>query len=170
MTRAPGRLDVMGGIGDYSGCLVLQKPTAEACHVACQHHPLDKQVLWKHIQNRHKGHCESPGSLSFPWPLMLALPVCGWPTASLAGCLCLSVCWSLYLVMPLFFLAFFLSFFCCCLLLLESYRLLHSFCVNTAGSYQNPISFHTVPCEHLCAKGSLSAAIISLVSLPHCGM
>lgn len=59
VTRAPGRLDVMGGIGDYSGCLVLQKPTAEACHVACQRHPLDKQVLWKHIQNRHKGHCGS---------------------------------------------------------------------------------------------------------------
>ena len=46
----------MGGIGDYSGCLVLQKPTAEACHVACQRHPLAKQKLWKHIQNRHKGH------------------------------------------------------------------------------------------------------------------
>ena len=59
VTRAPGRLDVMGGIGDYSGCLVLQKPTAEACHVACQRHPLHKQLLWKHIQNRHKGHRES---------------------------------------------------------------------------------------------------------------
>lgn len=59
VTRAPGRLDVMGGIGDYSGCLVLQKPTAEACHVACQRHPLHKQLLWKHIQNRHKGHRKS---------------------------------------------------------------------------------------------------------------
>jgi len=28
--RAPGRLDVMGGIADYSGSLVLQMPTAEA--------------------------------------------------------------------------------------------------------------------------------------------
>ena len=46
----------MGGIGDYSGCLVLQKPTAEACHVACQRHPLAKQKVWKHIENRHKGH------------------------------------------------------------------------------------------------------------------
>lgn len=54
MTRAPGRLDVMGGIGDYSGCLVLQKPTAEACHVACQRQPLPKQHLWKHVENRHK--------------------------------------------------------------------------------------------------------------------
>ncbi|CAI5934978.1 unnamed protein product [Closterium sp. NIES-64] len=36
VTRAPGRLDVMGGIADYSGSLVLQMPTAEACHVAIQ--------------------------------------------------------------------------------------------------------------------------------------
>lgn len=27
MTRAPGRLDVMGGIADYSGSLVLQVST-----------------------------------------------------------------------------------------------------------------------------------------------
>lgn len=60
VTRAPGRLDVMGGIGDYSGCLVLQKPTAEACHVACQRHPLAKQKVWKHIENRHKGHSKLP--------------------------------------------------------------------------------------------------------------
>lgn len=58
VTRAPGRLDVMGGIGDYSGSLVLQKPTAEACHVACQCQPPDRQRLWNHIQNRHKGHSE----------------------------------------------------------------------------------------------------------------
>lgn len=64
VTRAPGRLDVMGGIGDYSGCLVLQKPTAEACHVACQRHPLDKQKVWKHIQNRHKGHRMFPNPAS----------------------------------------------------------------------------------------------------------
>ena len=36
VTRAPGRLDVMGGIADYSGSLVLQMPLAEACHVAAQ--------------------------------------------------------------------------------------------------------------------------------------
>jgi galactokinase len=34
--RAPGRLDVMGGIADYSGSLVLQMPIAEACLVALQ--------------------------------------------------------------------------------------------------------------------------------------
>ena len=31
--RAPGRLDVMGGIADYSGSLVLQRTIAEATHV-----------------------------------------------------------------------------------------------------------------------------------------
>lgn len=36
VTRAPGRLDVMGGIADYSGSLVLQMPIAAATHVALQ--------------------------------------------------------------------------------------------------------------------------------------
>src|SRR5438132_7087778 len=36
MTRAPGRLDVMGGIADYSGSLVLQRPTAEATFATIQ--------------------------------------------------------------------------------------------------------------------------------------
>ena len=36
ITRAPGRLDVMGGIADYSGSLVLELPTAEATLVALQ--------------------------------------------------------------------------------------------------------------------------------------
>ena len=36
ITRAPGRLDVMGGIADYSGSLVLQRPVAEATFVAVQ--------------------------------------------------------------------------------------------------------------------------------------
>jgi galactokinase len=35
-TRAPGRLDVMGGIADYSGSLVLQRPIAEATFAAIQ--------------------------------------------------------------------------------------------------------------------------------------
>jgi galactokinase len=39
VARAPGRLDVMGGIADYSGSLVLQLPLAEACHVAAQLRP-----------------------------------------------------------------------------------------------------------------------------------
>ncbi len=36
VTRAPGRLDLMGGIGDYSGSLVLELPIAEAAFVALQ--------------------------------------------------------------------------------------------------------------------------------------
>ena len=36
VSRAPGRLDVMGGIADYSGSLVLQRPIAEAAFCAVQ--------------------------------------------------------------------------------------------------------------------------------------
>src|SRR6266545_1121045 len=36
VTRAPGRIDLMGGIADYSGSLVLQLPIANATHVALQ--------------------------------------------------------------------------------------------------------------------------------------
>ena len=36
VTRAPGRLDVMGGIADYSGSLVLEMPIAEATFAAIQ--------------------------------------------------------------------------------------------------------------------------------------
>src|SRR6185436_19260014 len=36
--RAPGRLDLMGGIADYSGSLVLQLPLDHATRVAAQIH------------------------------------------------------------------------------------------------------------------------------------
>jgi len=39
VARAPGRLDVMGGIADYSGSLVLQLPLAEATCAALQSAP-----------------------------------------------------------------------------------------------------------------------------------
>ena len=39
VTRAPGRIDLMGGIGDYSGSLVLSLPIANATHVAFQKVP-----------------------------------------------------------------------------------------------------------------------------------
>ena len=39
IARAPGRLDVMGGIADYSGSLVLERPIAEATCAAVQ--PID---------------------------------------------------------------------------------------------------------------------------------
>ncbi|XP_011077667.1 L-arabinokinase [Sesamum indicum] len=54
VTRAPGRLDVMGGIADYSGSLVLQMPVREACHVAIQRCRPEKQKLWKHAQARQQ--------------------------------------------------------------------------------------------------------------------
>src|SRR5688572_2814253 len=43
VSRAPGRLDVMGGIADYSGSLVLQRPIAEAAFAAVQR--IDRPVL-----------------------------------------------------------------------------------------------------------------------------
>ncbi|PHT42665.1 L-arabinokinase [Capsicum baccatum] len=52
VSRAPGRLDVMGGIADYSGSLVLQMPTRESCHVAIQRNHPSKHKLWKHAQAR----------------------------------------------------------------------------------------------------------------------
>nr|CAB3471359.1 unnamed protein product [Digitaria exilis] len=60
IVRAPGRLDVMGGIADYSGSLVLQvcslagekMPLREACHVAVQRNHPSKQKIWKHTQAR----------------------------------------------------------------------------------------------------------------------
>ncbi|XP_010535813.1 PREDICTED: L-arabinokinase [Tarenaya hassleriana] len=52
VARAPGRLDVMGGIADYSGSLVLQMPTREACHAAVQRNHPSKQKLWKHAEAR----------------------------------------------------------------------------------------------------------------------
>jgi len=42
VTRAPGRLDLMGGIADYSGSLVLQWPIQSAVHVAIQRHRSSK--------------------------------------------------------------------------------------------------------------------------------
>lgn len=39
VARAPGRLDVLGGIGDYSGSLVLEMPIAEAAFAAVQRVP-----------------------------------------------------------------------------------------------------------------------------------
>lgn len=62
VTRAPGRLDVVGGIADYSGSLVLQMPIREACHVAVQISEPNKQKLWKHAQTRQvsKGQGSTP--------------------------------------------------------------------------------------------------------------
>ncbi|HYG79630.1 MAG TPA: galactokinase family protein, partial [Pyrinomonadaceae bacterium] len=42
IARAPGRLDVMGGIADYSGSLVLELPIAEATFAAVQRDDSDR--------------------------------------------------------------------------------------------------------------------------------
>ncbi|KAL4434317.1 hypothetical protein ABPG75_000758 [Micractinium tetrahymenae] len=53
VARAPGRLDVMGGIADYSGSLVLQMPLAEACHVAVQRHAPGPSPRLRIVSFRH---------------------------------------------------------------------------------------------------------------------
>jgi galactokinase len=45
LARAPGRLDVMGGIADYSGSLVLELPLAEAAFALVQHRTQGKSGL-----------------------------------------------------------------------------------------------------------------------------
>ncbi|XP_077238581.1 L-arabinokinase-like [Tasmannia lanceolata] len=60
VARAPGRLDVMGGIADYSGSLVLQMPIKEACHVAVQRNHPSKQKLWKHALSRQHANGQRP--------------------------------------------------------------------------------------------------------------
>lgn len=46
VARAPGRLDVMGGVADYSGSVVLESPIAAAALVAIQRRP-DRQIrVW----------------------------------------------------------------------------------------------------------------------------
>lgn len=67
VSRAPGRLDVMGGISDYSGSLVLQMPTARACHVAAQVHPRGAGLkLWQHIRQRQVTFHPFPSVQPFP--------------------------------------------------------------------------------------------------------
>jgi L-arabinokinase len=56
VTRAPGRLDVMGGIADYSGSLVLELPLAVATWVAVQEDAADELTL----------ESDDAGRISFP--------------------------------------------------------------------------------------------------------
>jgi galactokinase len=58
VARAPGRLDVMGGIGDYSGSLVLELPLAAATWVAVQAH--DKPTLVVETSDGGGGHVTIP--------------------------------------------------------------------------------------------------------------
>jgi len=60
IARAPGRLDVMGGIADYSGSLVLELPIAEATLVALQRDDTRQLRIVSLLENE---------ALSFEMPL-----------------------------------------------------------------------------------------------------
>ena len=62
IARAPGRLDVMGGIADYSGSLVLEWPIAEATFVALQKDDTRQLRIVSLIEN-------GPRALNFEMPL-----------------------------------------------------------------------------------------------------
>ena len=71
--RAPGRLDVMGGIADYSGSLVLQLPLAIACHAAVQMLPASGM---RHLLQPAEGGLDSHASRLMlqrllPWPTLI---------------------------------------------------------------------------------------------------
>src|SRR5579862_6965179 len=56
--RAPGRLDVMGGVADYSGSMVLEMPIAEAACVAWQWR-MDRKLRIRSMGVHSKGLCSS---------------------------------------------------------------------------------------------------------------
>ena len=60
IARAPGRLDVMGGIADYSGSLVLELPISEATFVALQKDDSRRLRLVSQVDNKTR---------SFEFPL-----------------------------------------------------------------------------------------------------
>jgi L-arabinokinase len=54
VARAPGRLDVMGGIADYSGSLMLELPIAEATLVALQRNQTRRLRVVSLIENENR--------------------------------------------------------------------------------------------------------------------
>ena len=60
VTRAPGRLDVMGGIADYSGSLVLQWPIREATRVAVRRWTMPRISITSLGGEAGARHCEVP--------------------------------------------------------------------------------------------------------------
>ncbi|MEN3340363.1 MAG: galactokinase [Acidobacteriota bacterium] len=60
VARAPGRLDVMGGIADYSGALVLQWPTREATRVALLPWPERRLSITSVGPRGVARHCDVP--------------------------------------------------------------------------------------------------------------
>ena len=70
LTRAPGRLDVMGGIADYSGALVLEMPIAAATWVAAQ--PSDEPEVV--IESDDIGAADGCGDSTVTLPLADIVP------------------------------------------------------------------------------------------------
>jgi galactokinase len=60
VARAPGRLDVMGGIADYSGSLVLQWPIREATRVALRPWTAQRISITSVARDGHDRHCDVP--------------------------------------------------------------------------------------------------------------
>jgi len=60
VARAPGRLDVMGGIADYSGALVLQWPIREATKVAVRRWPERGLSITSVGRGGVDRHCDVP--------------------------------------------------------------------------------------------------------------
>ena len=70
--RAPGRLDVMGGIADYSGSLVLQWPIRESTRVTLQFQP------WQFLRVVSRGTNQGERSVDVPLAIINdALPPYG---------------------------------------------------------------------------------------------
>src|SRR5437870_1878090 len=97
--RAPGRLDVMGGIADYSGSIVLEKTLEESTWVGAQ---LSRSPT---MRNRNRQHARPEGDLQAeieldrlftrggPRPVSEvreALADCSW-ARYIVGCVCLMV-------------------------------------------------------------------------------
>jgi galactokinase len=60
VARAPGRLDVMGGIADYSGALVLQWPIREATRLALRRWNAPRFSITSIGADGHERHCVVP--------------------------------------------------------------------------------------------------------------
>jgi len=71
VARAPGRLDLMGGIADYSGSLVLELPLSVAAWVAVQ--PTAEPVLT--VRTLARAGLDGPPDVALPTPALL--PPCG---------------------------------------------------------------------------------------------